>query len=362
MSRKLVYACLVAVCGCLLNAAEPVTAVLVVQNHVTSGRLNRPLTELTPLLSEALSSGGVLRIINPADQIGTSQNQPPLGERVTESSSVRLAETCGAWLLVTASVNGMSVKSIGNPILVQQLSARMTLEAKCLPGGESVGGVTVTALSQKRTPEDFENNKDNVYEELTEELCRMAAEMFVPKIRDAIRPPAWQPSVTVGFGCNVAGASVEIDGIARGTAGVNGESPLRVEVSPGLHHLTVRYPFMIPYEVTALFKETSTFNIVLELTEQGRMRTQNEAHFRTLLNRLVKSGAVDDAVRLEIAKAQSTYLKASYSRIAGMPSTLTIGSDITGGFIDLKVDGSNAGAVRQTTDDLARESEKASKK
>ena len=362
MSRRFICACLAAVCGMTFCAAEPVKAVLVVQNHVTSGRLTRPLTELAPLLSEALSSSGVIRIVNPSDMIGTTQNRSPLGERSPESSSVRLAENCGAWLLVTASVNGMSVKSFGQPVLVKQLSARVTLEAKCVPGGESLGGTTLTVLSQKRTPDDFEANLDNVYEELTEELCRMASESFVPKIRAAIRPPAAAPVVAVGFGCNVAGASVEIDGIARGTAGVNGGAPLRVEVSPGLHHLTVRYPFMIPYEVTVLFRETSTFNIVLELTEQGRLRVQNEDRFRTLLDRLVKSGAVDDAVRQELAKGQCAYLTASYSRISGMPQSLAISSDIRGGFLDLKVDGDAAGRVERTTDELKRDVDDASKK
>ncbi len=362
MSRKLICACLAAACGFALCAAEPVKAVLVVQNHVTSGRLKRPLTELTPLLSEVLSSSGVLQIVNPSDMVGTAQNRGHLGERLPESSAVRLAENCGAWLLVTASVNGMSVKSFGQPVLVKQLSARVTLEAKCVPGGESFGGTTLTVVSPKKTPADFEENLDSVYEELTEELCHMAAERFLPKIRDAIRPPATVPKVLVGFGCNVAGASVEIDGIARGTAGVSGGAPLRAEVSQGLHHLTVRYPFMIPYEVTAMFSEPSTFNIVLELTEQGRMRAQNEARFRTLLDRLAKSGTVDDAVRQELAKGQRAYLSASYSRIRGMPQSLAISSDIRGGFLDMKVDGNVAGQVERTTEDLKREVDDASRK
>ena len=362
MSRRFICACLAVACGFALSAAEPVKAVLVVQNHVTSGRLTRPLTDLAPLLSEALSSSGVLRIVNPSDMVGTTQNRGQAGERLPESSSVRLAENCGAWLLVTASVNGMSVKSFGQPVLVKQLSARVTLEAKCVPGGESLGGTTFTVLSPKKTPADFEENLDNVYEELTDELCHMAAESFLPKIRDAIHPPAAAQKVAVGFGCNVAGASVEIDGIARGTAGVGGGAPLRVEVSQGLHHLTVRYPFMIPYEVTAMFSEPSTFNIVLALTEEGRMRAQNEDRFRTLLSRLAKSGAVDDAVRQELAKGQKAYLTASYSRIRGMPQSLAISSDIRGGFLDMKVDGGAAGQVERTTDDLKREVDDASKK
>ena len=155
---------------------------------------------------------------------------------------------------------------------------------------------------------------------------------------------------------------MEIDGIARGTAGVNGGAPLRAEVSQGLHHLTVRYPFMSPYEVTAMFSEPSTFNIVLELTEQGRMRAQNEARFRTLLDRLAKSGAVDDAVRQELAKGQRAYLTASYSRIKGMPQSLAISSDIRGGFLDMKVDGNVADQVERTTEDLKRDVDNASKK
>ena len=101
---------------------------------------------------------------------------------------------------------------------------------------------------------------------------------------------------------------------------------------------------------------------MLELTEQGRLRVQNEDRFRTLLDRLVKSGAVDDAVRQELAKGQCAYLTASYSRISGMPQSLAISSDIRGGFLDLKVDGDAAGRVERTTDELKRDVDDASKK
>ena len=76
---------------------------------------------------------------------------------------------------------------------------------------------------------------------------------------------------------------------------------------------------------------------------------------------LYVESAVDDAVRQELAKGQGAYLSASYSRLAGMPQSLTITSDIRGGFLDLKVDGNAAGQVERTTDELKRDVDDASK-
>lgn len=344
MRLRSVFVSMVAAAACSIAAAEPVRAVLFVQNHATGGMFDRPLTDLEAMLSEALSSGGALRIVTPADVVGVDQNRNPAGDVRPESSTVRLAENCGAWLMVTASFNGISVRSYGNPVFSKQLTARATIEAKCVPGGESVGGVTVGVKSRRHSPEDFEANLEGIYEELAGDLCRQAAGPFLKRVSEAVRP-AEASEVSVAFGCNAPGAKIEIDGVAYGAVGVG--SPLRVRLSRGLHHLVFSHPYMIPYDATVMLREDSSFMVSLELTEEGRLRAKDEDGFRASLERTLKSGEVDDAVRREVAEGRKAYLSASFKRLSGMPETLAIGADVAAGVFDLEIDEKGDGKKKE---------------
>ena len=300
-----------------IAVADPVQALLVVQNHA-SEEFRKPLSNIATRLSAALS-GDTFEVILPDDAIGENQNRGVRGENMPLSSATRLAENLDAKALIIASIDDVSV--IGTAGVVQQLSVTMTLQAKRVPSGAGVKGVEVTALSRKYTLNEFKTNASSIYAQLTSQLCRSAAEMFLPKAANVV----WRDGpakVMVAFGCNYPGADVSIDDVSYGTAGTFGEAPLQVPVSPGTHNLTVTYPFAHPYSVRAKFMENSTYMITLQPTEEGRRRAKDDAYFKELLDRAHKSGATDDFCRTEKAKGYAQYLASSHTRIEGMPQVL----------------------------------------
>lgn len=316
--RSIVVMCLcAAVCGAV--RADAVKAMLVVQNHASEG-FRKPLSNIGTRLSTALAGDGTFEIIDPNDAIGDTQNRGVWGEKMPLSSATRLAENLGAQALIVASIDDVSVISTAG--VVQELSLSMTLQAKRVPSGASVGGEELTVISRKYTKNEFRTNGSSIYSDLMSRLCRKVSEMFLPKMAKV----TWQSSdqkVMVAFGCNYPGADVSIDGVSYGTAGTVGEAPLQVPVSPGLHNLTVSYPFAHPYNVRAMFMPNSTYMIALEPTEEGRRRRKDDAYFAELLDRAHKSGATDDFCRTEKAKGYAQYLASSHTRIEGMPQVLT---------------------------------------
>lgn len=316
--KTMTIACFcVALCG--IACAEPVKAVLVVQNHA-SDEYRKPLSNIGTRLSVALSGTGLFEIIDPNDVVGEYQNRGVWGESIPLSSATRLAEHIGAQALITASIDDVSPVSTAG--VVQQLSLTMTLQAKRVPSGASVAGEEVTVLSRKYTMAEFRTNAGAIYSQIVSQLCRETVARFLPKMaKVAWRAPGQK--VMVAFGCNYPGADVSIDGVSYGTAGTIGEAPLQVPVSPGYHNLTVSYPFALPYKVHANFMANTTYMITLRPTEEGRRRVKDDAYFAELLDRARKSGATDDFCRSEKAKGYAQYLASSYTRIEGMPQVIT---------------------------------------
>ncbi len=310
---------LLAVCSATVDAA-PVKALLVVQNHA-SEEFKRPLSNLANRLSAALS-GGVFNVIDPADVIGDAQNTAPAGEKMPQSSALRLAELCKAQALITASVDEMSIESFGNPVRLQRLRATLTLQAKQLPDGAAMKGVTVTVEGDKRQPAQFKSNSDSLYSQLVSKLIAAAKGQFLDEAEKIAWTKAEPSLVEVAFACNYPGADVSIDGVSYGTAGVAGQAPLKVNIAPGVHNLKVSYPFTVDYAVRANFVAGSTYMINLQENDEGRIRRRSDAHYAVLMERIAKSGATDDEVRLIKAKGYGAYLSASHTRIAGMPKVL----------------------------------------
>ena len=316
--KTLVAIVMGAALGCVANA-EAVKAMLVVQNHA-SEEFRKPLSNIGTRLSTALSGEGIFEVIDPNDAVGEYQNRGVWGEKMPLSAATRLAEHLGAEALITASIDDVSeVVTAG---VVKQLSLTMTLQAKRIPSGASVGGEEITVLSPKYTMNQYRTNARPIYAQMTSELCKRISAMFLPKMAN-VKWGSASKKVMVAFGCNYPGADVSIDGVSYGTAGTIGEAPLQVPVSPGVHNLTVAYPFAHPYKVQANFMANSTYMITLQPTEEGRRRAKDDAYFAELLDRAHKSGATDDFCRSEKAKGYAQYLASSHTRIEGMPQVLT---------------------------------------
>ena len=304
-------------CRC---AAEPVKALLVVQNHASS-EFKIPLSSLANRLSAALS-GDVFMVIDPADVIGDSQNTKHMGESMPLSSAVRLAENCGAPVLITASIDEISVEGFGNPVRLQRLNATMTLQAKQIPDGEAMRGVTVSVSGDKQQVSHFNVNSDSLYPRLVSSLVKSAKQTFLTEAGKIVWSNKKVQMIEVAFACNYPGADVSIDGVSYGTAGSVGGAPLKVKVSSGIHNLKVSYPNTIDYSVRANFVQGSTYMVQLVENAEGRSLRKRDAYFAMLMDRIAKSGATDDEVHLIKAKGYGAYLSASHTRIAGMPKVL----------------------------------------
>lgn len=328
-------------------AAEPVDAVLIVQNHA-SDEFQKPLSNLGDQLAMALS-GDQFNIIDPNDAIGDDQNRGPWGENMPLSSATRLAENLEAQALITASVGDASVFGYGVPARVQEARMKLTLSLKRLPKGATVASVTVPAASDKVTTGALEQNADAIYSDLVTRLVEKASAEFLSKCEQVEWGDMGPKMVDVAFGCNFPGADVSIDGVSYGTAGTIGQPPLRVRVGDGIHNLKISYPYTNPFEVRAKFQEGTTFMVVLSETDEGRKIRKEDRYFDALMRRIESSGATDDAVRMIRARGYGRYLSSSYTRLEGMPNVLTF-SDCQPPDLGLNPDREGDGVGTSTSD------------
>lgn len=306
-------------------AAGPRTkAVLIVQNHTGVPETPFALSTLGDWLQTALGSGS-FAVINPHDSIGKEQNVGPWGEKMPESSAVRLAENLEAPVLLTASVTSARVREIGGTDPGVQAVLEFTLSAKAVPGGDGMASVTAEARSKKTSSElAFRRKAANTWSEVAKEAAFSAAKALQEEYAKAggvSALAAASEEVRVVFSANVAGANVRIDGVSYGTVGTE---PRAISVSKGLHNLEVAYPGLTGFKDVVRIREDTTFAVTLALTPAGERARKKDALFAATMDRMEKSGATDDLVRELVAKGYGQYFATSHTQIQGMPQTLTL--------------------------------------
>ena len=306
-------------------AARPVRTVLVVQNHA-GDEFSKPLSNIGSRLRAKLA-GKRFAVIEPNDRVGTEQNRGPNGEPLPPSSAVNLALANEGELLLTASIDEASVDTIGTDGPRQRMFAQMslTLSAIQLPLGESVVAETFTAKSDSVPTEMLTARADALYNQAVQRLVDGAAMKFLTACE---RAESWAnvtvpDYITVGFGCNLPGANVLLDGLSRGTAGGPGAPVLAVRTWRGLHHVRIESDFMRPFETEALLEDGTSFLTILKENEEGRKLRMEDRHFDLLMQRIEKAGNTDDSVRILRAEGYGKYLSGSYTRIQGMPQVLS---------------------------------------
>lgn len=271
-----------------LAPARPVRAVLVVQNHA-GDEFSKPLSNIGSRLRARLA-GKRFAVIEPNDRVGTAQNRGPNGEPLPPSSAVNLALASEGELLLTASIDEASVDSIGAPGPRQRQFAQMTMTiaAVQLPLGESVVADTFTAKSDSVSTEMLSVRADALYNQMVQRLVDGAAAKFLAACEAAddwanVTVPDY---VTIGFGCNLPGANVLLDGLSRGTAGGPGAPVLKVRTWRGIHHVRIESDFMRPFETEAFLEDGTSFLTVLKENEEGRRLRREDRHFDILMDRI----------------------------------------------------------------------------
>jgi hypothetical protein len=296
-------------------------AVLVVQNHTGREKLPFALSTLGDWLQTALGAAD-FAVVNPHDAIGTEQNTGSWGEKMPESSAVRLAENLGAPVLLTAALTSARVRETGGTAPGQQAVLEFTLSAKAVSGGEGIASVTAAARSKKEAdPAVFTSMTANTWSELAKEAAFSAAESLRTAYAEAGGAATAQvpEEVRVAFSANVAGANVRIDGVSYGTLGTE---PKAFAVTKGLHNLEVAYPGVEVFKDLVKIREDTSFEIRLTLTPEGNAARKKDALFAATMDRMEKSGATDDLVREIVARGYAQYLSASHVQLHGMPQSL----------------------------------------
>jgi hypothetical protein len=315
-------------------SAAPRRVALVVQDH-TAGKFPVPVEALADTLAARLSGAG-LSVVNPANNIGTTQNRTATGEAMPEASAVELANELRADGVITASVELFAADSIGIPAVAHTLKARMALNLADAATGATVCGAAARDFSRNYTAEQMAADGDSLREDFLHEAAEACARRFL----DAYAASEWaetQPAkVSVFFGCNVLGADIQIDGLARGTC------PAQLSLSPGVHRVLVSYPpYYYDYARTVMFEaDGQTFAVVLQITPEGEEQRERQRRYDAavadgqdaraergqlfekqlaladaMLKRYKLSGATDDYVRRTIADGTSIYWQNSYGRV-----------------------------------------------
>ena len=306
------------------NPGNPVRAVLIVKPYA-GGAFSNSLSGIGSRLRSELT-GHRFTIVDPGDCLGTAQNCAADGGAAPSATDVNLALVCEGDLLIRASVDNASLDVIGAPGPRQRQLAQMTmtLSAVRLPQGDSVVSETFTGKSDSVSADLFPARADALCEQAVERLVRGAAKKFLAsceaeEVWTKVSAPDY---ITVGFGCNLPGANVLLDGFSRGTAGSPGTEVLRLRTWRGIHHVTISGDFMRAFDTEALLEDGTTFLAVLKETDEGRRVREGDRQFDLMMERIEKGGATDDDVRLLAAEGYSRYLSGSHVCLEGIPSVL----------------------------------------
>lgn len=342
--------CLLAA-GCVappaVPARAPVPAALVVQNHA-SDDFQIPLAKIGDALKSQLA-GTVFTVKDPNAVFGKRQDRGVWGEKLPESSAIRLSEQAGADVLLAAAVDEATVVNVGNPVQFQRVLISMTLSAARIPSGDIVASVTETAESRQTTPALlFANRDERIYEACTNAVARVSRKLL-EKCKDIDWKDEGVRPVEVAFESNIPGADVQIDGVSYGTID---SKPLRLRISPGVHSLRIEANALglAPFVRTAMIQGDQTWTYVARENEEGRKLRVEDKKFDELLKHLEQGRATDNEVKLLVAHGYAKYLSSSHTRLDGMPQSLDTEGLGLGPNLDLSGGSSTNGALEAVRD------------
>lgn len=297
-----------ALCAATSLFAADVKALLIVENH-TKDIDPVSLQAMSDEFAAVLSENG-FELIDPADNGGN-----------TGASNLRLAELNEADAVVMLTLTSVSVQSFGPA--ARALKVNWTARCLRVPDGEAVFSATAPYTSAKEATSVFKENFISIRDEVMLEALKGTAAKFVAASKRKPFTPGKTEMAKVYFIANVAGANVKIDGVSYGTAGTQ-EAPLVVEASKKVHDLEISFPYKISFTTRARFTGVNTFAVNLVESPDGRALRMADTVFETMIDRVVKSGATDDEVRIIEAKGYHNFLSASSVNIQGMPTNLSI--------------------------------------
>lgn len=251
------------------------------------------------------------------------------------TSAVRLAQTLGATHLLQVTLTGFdsnkqTVDAYGVKTVNDERTARVTYKILDGTTGASLAADTVSVSKVVQQAAGLSDERSSVLNDLLAEAATKVAaslkrqiergritaaapgqgtvtitltteltDLFVPDVRVTA-----DNTVAISEGklkVNAAAATVEVDGVAVGTA------PGQISVKGGLHKLRVTREGYKPWERTVNFTNGQKLNIGLEMSEAGYARWQEATAF---MNELKNGAKLTDA-QVKVLEGKAKMLEAS---------------------------------------------------
>lgn len=281
--KKLVFALFAALS--FVGLAEDHTAALIVQNH-SGVELGASLQQLADVLAIKARGQG-LSIINPQNSI------------IPEADAINLARLQGADALLSASVISVDKETVREGE-VYRFVASVVLNLQDVETKRSLAGSDVEVVSDNFTAKQMKNNQSLVFSRVMKKVANDSAKQLIADL-DSVDWTKKAALASVNFTCNIQGAYVKIDGVSYGTV------PSTIKLREGLHKVEVAYIFHTPFAENAYLADGQNYNVVLQINEEGRARYQDDVKFAEIMDRIRKTGATDDEVRLTLARGTAKF-------------------------------------------------------
>jgi hypothetical protein len=259
------------------------------------------------------------------EALQTAKSEGTADEPMQAASALRLAQLMGADYLVFASLvslgeNQAQFQGYG---IAQGTSTRtLRVALRVLEGGTGAQlyGDTIPVSD---TLAQNANLQVEAGDQVNALLDRGAGELAgrvsgsLAKIEAA--KPAAAALANVNVTATAEGATVEVDGVAVGSA------PGAFQLRPGVHRMRVAKEGYATWEKSVNVFDGQTLNVALELSAEGLARkSELEAQARTDAIAREQSAA-DAQATTTLAGGQARQASNSYIRLEGMPDSLTVG-------------------------------------
>lgn len=288
--------------------------------------------------------------LNAVASMAPGAKENALDAQLSQSSSaVRLAQTLSATHLLQVTISGFdsnkkSIDAYGVKTTNDERTVRVTYKILDGNSGASLASDTVRVSKVYQQAGGLSEERSSVLNDLLDEAAQKVAGSLKHQIdRGRITASASQglvtvtltteladvfvPDVRIGaentvniseskFKVSALAATVEIDGIAVGTA------PGQIEVKAGLHKLRVVREGFKPWERTVNFTNGQKLNVGLEMSEAGYARWQDATAF---MNELKNGAKLTDA-QVKVLEGQARMFENSGFKV-NTTQGLTIRTD-----------------------------------
>lgn len=246
-----------------------ITVAVVDFTNQTGKRLHNIESASTELLSVLLHKTGNFNVVERAKlkSIITEQGFTMSGLVDSTKNAAQVGKLLGADFIITGSVLTYGEKIVefkGYGISTEKVVTELNLDIKILD--INTGNIEYATLVTAQDEVLNSNSTITTTDYLERKLLQKALESSVKEISVQMgsKKKALSEKVYVSFFSTPEGADVEIDNVFYGN------TPLKLELNPGLHHVKISYAHYEAWEKTINAAEGLMFRAVLEKKQEEK--------------------------------------------------------------------------------------------